>query len=84
MQVSVEKLLWDRLDREGARAGLLSRCEGGFDLIVASDCLFFKVILTIRKSYKCDQNEIESGSATLFFLYSRSVCLNNPFVGIGH
>lgn len=44
-KVSARRLVWDSLDRNGDRAALLeSAPDGGgrFDLIVASDCLFFK------------------------------------------
>lgn len=41
LKVSARRLVWDSLDRNGDRAALL---EGGgrFDLVIASDCLFFK------------------------------------------
>lgn len=41
-QVTAKKLVWDQLDRDGGVAELLSSRPGGFDLVVASDCLFFK------------------------------------------
>ena len=35
--------MWDRLDRDGSRLELFKSCGyGGFDLVIASDCLFFK------------------------------------------
>ncbi|CAN0240657.1 unnamed protein product [Ectocarpus sp. 12 AP-2014] len=47
-RVAARRLVWDSLDRNGDRAALLSRSSsevggsGRFDLIIASDCLFFK------------------------------------------
>eukprot|EP00752_Nemacystus_decipiens_P008448 g7551.t1 len=45
-KVSARRLVWDSLDRNGDRASLLESSPGGgggrFDLIIASDCLFFK------------------------------------------
>ncbi|CAN0440191.1 unnamed protein product [Ectocarpus sp. 12 AP-2014] len=47
-RVAARRLVWDSLDRNGDRAALNSRSSsevGGsrrFDLIIASDCLFFK------------------------------------------
>lgn len=36
--------MWDRRDRDGALAELMASSSGprGFDLVIASDCLFFK------------------------------------------
>lgn len=42
-QVTARRLLWDSQDREGSGAALLAASGGaGYDLIIASDCLFFK------------------------------------------
>lgn len=42
VQVSARRLVWDSLDRDGNTAALCSSHPGGFDLVIASDCLFFK------------------------------------------
>eukprot|EP00904_Undaria_pinnatifida_P002540 jgi/Undpi1/12287/HiC_scaffold_5.g01963.m1 len=41
-KVSARRLMWDSLDRDGDTAALCDSHPGGFDLIIASDCLFFK------------------------------------------
>ncbi|CAN0299010.1 unnamed protein product, partial [Laminaria digitata] len=40
--VSARRLVWDSLDRDGDTATLCSCYHGGFDFVIASDCLFFK------------------------------------------
>lgn len=42
LKVSARRLMWDSLDRDGDTAALCDSHPGGFDLIIASDCLFFK------------------------------------------
>lgn len=47
-KVSARRLVWDSLDGNGDRVALLDSSpgeDGRFDLVIASDCLFFKVRL---------------------------------------
>eukprot|EP00903_Cladosiphon_okamuranus_P016033 g14804.t2 len=78
-KVSARRLVWDSLDRNADRAALLGPSPDGggrFDLIVASDCLFFKdfhddLISTIESLLKPGGRAVlvqpqRGGTASLF------------------
>lgn len=75
--------MWDSLDRNGDRAALVSRSssEGGggdrFDLIIASDCLFFKV-----KSYFTSRRGLVGSDCLLLVLISDLVRWCFPGTGV--
>lgn len=73
VKVSARRLVWDSLDRDGSAAALCSSHPGGFDLIIASDCLFFKASAPL---FLC----LHTATSSLLLFSHYLISINPPVV----